>query len=91
MATKSIKPRPITALDLWQFERLGAPSLSPDGAQAVASLTRYSMDENKGSSQLWLLSTRHSCCRRVTPAVDACRAVDRRIFYAHSDIIIIRK
>ena len=28
MATKSNKPRPITALDLWQFERLGAPSLS---------------------------------------------------------------
>jgi dipeptidyl aminopeptidase/acylaminoacyl peptidase len=57
MATKNRKPRPITVDDLWQIERLGAPSLSPDGAQAVASLTRYSMDENKGSTQLWLLST----------------------------------
>lgn len=35
-------PRLLTVDDLWQFERLGAPSLSPDGAQAVASLTRYS-------------------------------------------------
>ena len=60
MATKKSapkRPRLLTVDDLWQFERLGAPSLSPDGAQAVASLTRYSMDENKGSSQLWLLST----------------------------------
>jgi dipeptidyl aminopeptidase/acylaminoacyl peptidase len=57
MATKTKKPRPITVDDLWQIERLGAPSLSPDGAQAVASLSRYSMDENKASTQLWLLST----------------------------------
>jgi len=70
MATKSSKPRPITALDLWQFERLGAPSLSPDGAQAVASLTRYSMDENKGSTQLWLLSTLGGEPRALTACGD---------------------
>ena len=51
------KKTPITVEHLWQLERLGAPSLSPDGAQAVASLTRYSMEENKGASTLWLLST----------------------------------
>ena len=33
----------ITVDDLWKIERLGAPSLSPDGAQAVATLTRYAM------------------------------------------------
>ncbi|MFM7505724.1 MAG: TolB family protein [Rubrivivax sp.] len=70
MATKNKKPRPITALDLWQFERLGAPSLSPDGAQAVASLTRYSMDENKGSTQLWLLSTLGGEPRALTACGD---------------------
>jgi len=42
---------------LWQLERLGAPSLSPDGAQAVVSLARYDMEKNKGSSTLSLLST----------------------------------
>jgi hypothetical protein len=26
---------------LWRIERVGAPSLSPDGAQAVAAVTRY--------------------------------------------------
>ncbi len=53
---------------LWQIERLGAPSLAPDGAQAVASLTRYSMAENKGSSSLWLLSTLGGEPRRLTSA-----------------------
>ena len=53
-------PPSIKTLDvetLWQLQRLGVPSLSPDGAQAVVSATRYSMKDNKATSQLWLLST----------------------------------
>ena len=42
---------------LWQIDRLGALSLSPDGAQAAVALTRYSMDDNKSMASLWLLST----------------------------------
>ncbi|MBX3602744.1 MAG: S9 family peptidase [Rubrivivax sp.] len=60
------KPRPITVEDLWKIERLGAPSLSPDGAQAVAALTRYSMDDNKGATSLWLLSTLGGAPRALT-------------------------
>ncbi len=67
---KAPKTRPITVDELWKFERLGAPSLSPDGAQAVASLTRYSMDENKASSQLWLLSTLGGEPRPLTASGD---------------------
>jgi dipeptidyl aminopeptidase/acylaminoacyl peptidase len=46
-----------TVEDLWKCERVGAPSLSPDGAQAVCAVTRYSMDDNKAYSSLWLVST----------------------------------
>ena len=60
------KKKPITIEDLWAIERLGAPSLSPDGAQAVAALTRYAMDENKAASSLWLLSTLGGEPRRLT-------------------------
>ena len=42
---------------LWRIERVGAPSLSPDGAQAVCAVTRHSMDDNSSASSLWLLST----------------------------------
>ncbi len=53
---------------LWQIERLGAPSLSPDGAQAVASVSRYSMEDNKAGSALWLFSTLGGQPRALTSA-----------------------
>ena len=55
---------------LWQIKRLGPASLAPDGAQAVASLTRYSMAENKAASSLWLLSTLGGTARRLTACGD---------------------
>ena len=58
--------KPVTVEHLWQFERIGAPSLAPDGAQAVAAVTRYSMEDNKAESTLWLLSTLGGAPRRLT-------------------------
>jgi dipeptidyl aminopeptidase/acylaminoacyl peptidase len=60
----------ITVDDLWKIERLSGPSLSPDGAQVVASLTRFSMEDNKSSSSLWLLSTLGGEPRRLTASGD---------------------
>jgi len=62
MATK----KNISVDTLWKFERVGGLSLSPDGAQAVCSLASFSMDENKGESALWLLSTFGGGPRRLT-------------------------
>ncbi len=64
------KKKNITVEDLWQVERLGAPSLAPDGAQAVASLTRFSMEDNSSHSSLWLLSTLGGAPRRLTSCGD---------------------
>jgi dipeptidyl aminopeptidase/acylaminoacyl peptidase len=60
------RQKTITIDDLWAMERLGAPSLSPDGAQAVVPLTRHSMDDNSSRSQLWLLSTLGGAPRALT-------------------------
>ena len=60
----------ITVEDLWALERIGTPSLSPDGAQAVASVTRYSMEDNKSASLLWLLSTLGGAPRQLTQCGD---------------------
>lgn len=64
------KKQPLTVDDLWKLERLGSPSLSPDGAQAVAAVTRPSMEENRSASSLWLLSTRGGAARRLTHCGD---------------------
>ncbi|MES3013299.1 MAG: S9 family peptidase [Pseudomonadota bacterium] len=60
------KKKLISVDDLWRFERVGGLSLAPDGAQAVCSVSSYSMEENKGHSSLWLLSTFGGEPRRLT-------------------------
>jgi dipeptidyl aminopeptidase/acylaminoacyl peptidase len=51
---------------LWQLQRLGEPSLAPDGSAAVCALTSFSMDDNDSSSALWLLPTRGAKPRELT-------------------------
>lgn len=60
------KKKFLTVDDLWQFERIGGLALSPDGTQAVCSVTSYSMEDNKASTGLWLLSTFGGTPRRLT-------------------------
>ena len=62
--------RPLTVDDLWQLQRLGPPSLSPDGAQSVCAVNGFSMDDNTGRSALWLLSTLGGAPRPLTHCGD---------------------
>lgn len=63
-----MKNKPLTVDDLWKLERIGELSLSPDGAQCVASVTTPSMDDDKSRTALWLLSTLGGEPRRLTAA-----------------------
>jgi len=47
--------RPMSPADLWAMERVGDPALSPDGRWVVFPVTRYSVDENAGDSDLWVV------------------------------------
>src|SRR5579859_6786086 len=58
--------RLMTIQDLWALKRIGTPSLSPDGKWACVAVTRYDMDKNEGTSQLWLLSTDGRTQRQLT-------------------------
>ncbi len=64
------KKQNITVEHLWQIARIGAPSLAPDGAQAVTAVTRYSMEKNSSESALWLLSTLGGAPRALTQCGD---------------------
>lgn len=55
---------------LWKIERIGQPSLSPDGAQAVVPVTRPSMEDNNSRTVLWLLSTLGGKPRAMTHGGD---------------------
>jgi dipeptidyl aminopeptidase/acylaminoacyl peptidase len=58
--------RPITIEDVWKLKRPGQISLSPDGAEAVVSVTAYDMEANKSNAKLWLLSTLGGSPRQLT-------------------------
>ena len=59
--------RRLTPEDLWAMERVGDPSLSPDGRWAAFTVTRYAVDKNRGDSDLWLVPSDGSAPpRRLT-------------------------
>ena len=60
------RKKPITVNDLWQMERIGPPSVAPDGAHAVVSVSRHSMADNTAGSALWRVGS-------VATGVDAFR------------------
>ena len=64
---KAVK-RPITLEDLWKVQRLGKPAISPNGEWVAVDVTKYNMDDNSSSSQLWLLSTDGKTQKQLTTA-----------------------
>ena len=48
------KAKHLTVENLWQCERIGSPSVSPDGKWVVVDQSTYSMESNEGTTQLWL-------------------------------------
>ena len=65
---------PMTIDDLWAVQRVGAPVPSPDGRWVAFAVTTYSMEENKGQSDLYLADAAGKAPpRRLTwnPGADA--------------------
>ncbi len=63
-----MKSKNLTVEHLWQCERLGTPSVSPDGQWVVVDQTTYSMDSNESATQLWLYSTDGKVRKQLTSA-----------------------
>src|SRR6185436_13381920 len=67
LPVRAAERRPMTPEDLWAMERVAGPAVSPDGRWVVFSVTRYSVEENKGNGDLWLVPTDGSAPpRRLT-------------------------
>ena len=47
----------LTATDLWQLSRVGQPEPHPDGEFAVVPVTTYDLEDNKGTTRLWRVSS----------------------------------
>lgn len=49
--------RPITVNDLWAMKRIGSFELSPDSKTIAFSVTTYSMETNKGNTDIYLIDS----------------------------------
>jgi dipeptidyl aminopeptidase/acylaminoacyl peptidase len=58
--------RAITVEDMWAMKRIGSLALSPDGKWIAFSLTEYSMEQNRGRTDIFLVSTRTGELRQLT-------------------------
>jgi len=56
---------------LWQLQRVGSPSVSPDGGQVVAAVTTYPEDGGDAISRLWLLNVDGEAAQRPLTAEEA--------------------
>jgi dipeptidyl aminopeptidase/acylaminoacyl peptidase len=62
------KKNHLTVEHLWQCERIGTPSISPDGQFVVVDQTTYAMETNESATQLWLYSTDGKVRKQLTSA-----------------------
>ena len=51
---------------LWSFGRLSEPAVSPDKKTILYGVTWYSIEQNKGNRELFLIDTDGKNCRQIT-------------------------
>lgn len=56
----------LTVERLWEMKRIGSPVISPDGRWVVAPVTRYTVDDDKSHTDLWLFAADGSVERPLT-------------------------
>ncbi len=56
----------LTVERLWEMKRIGSPVISPDGKWVVAPVTRYTVDDDKSHTDLWLFAADGSVERPLT-------------------------
>lgn len=58
--------KPITAENLWEVKRVGAPIVSPDGKLTVFTVAEFSIGENNSKTHLHLMDNESGAIRQIT-------------------------
>jgi dipeptidyl aminopeptidase/acylaminoacyl peptidase len=60
--------RAMTAEDLWNIPRVGAPAISPDGRTVAVSVTTYELEKNEGRARIWRVDVNDGAAEALTSA-----------------------
>jgi dipeptidyl aminopeptidase/acylaminoacyl peptidase len=66
LAGNASAAEPFTAEHMVRLDRVGAPSLSPDGSRVAYPVRKTDMEANKGRQNLWLTKVSDGDTRRLT-------------------------
>ena len=62
----AVARQPLDAESMWGLQRIGAPTIAPDGSSAVAAVTKYDLKESKGRTTLWWFPLKGGEARMLT-------------------------
>ncbi len=73
----------ISVDDLWNMNRIGSFAVSPNGQRIVFSVTSYSMEENKGVTDVWITNSNGSGSKQILSSVSQPQfmSAGKNIFY----------
>ncbi|TVQ05497.1 MAG: S9 family peptidase [Balneolaceae bacterium] len=57
---------PLSVEKLWEMKRIGSPVISPNGDWVIAPVTRYTVEDDKSHTDIWLFKTDGSVERPLT-------------------------
>ncbi len=74
----------ITVDDLWNMKRISSYDVSPDGKKIVFDLTTYSMEENKGQSNIWIINSDGTSAKQIVQSASSPKFFDggNKIYYS---------
>lgn len=65
-STQTIAQERLTPEKLWELSRVGAPVVSPNGSQVLYTETNYTLSQNKGLTNIWLMNADGSNKQNLT-------------------------
>jgi dipeptidyl aminopeptidase/acylaminoacyl peptidase len=66
VAKTPVAKGPMTPEIMWQLQRVGEPSLSPDGRMSVVAVTRFDVPTDRSFTALWAVPTTGGVSRQLT-------------------------
>lgn len=66
LSETSTAPHPMTVEDLWSIVRPSSIAISPDGTRVAYQATSWSLEENKGNTDLWWVPMNEGTPTRLT-------------------------
>lgn len=85
----------LTAEVMWKMGRVGGSVLSPDGRTVLYTVTRYDMEQNKGTTDIWSVPAGGGKAVRVTiPAATSRRSggapTERKSIFCPTARVVVR-